>query len=274
MNQHSAKALTDIDIRTYREDGAVCVRGLLDADWIEHLRTAVESALNHPSSPNARNIAAEAGKAGRFHNEQSLWRNHGGFMRFIEGSPISELAAQLTGSRGIRLYNDHLLVKEPGTDAPTPWHQDGTYFRVTGEQIVSVWVGLDPVKRETGAVSFVKGSHRWNKMFRPKAFATGGDRESDAFDGPLPDIDGDPARYPSVCYEMEPGDVTFHHALTIHGALGNRSANTRRRGYSIRMLGDDVRYADRPWTSYVIGAGLHNGAPLDGHADFPKLWPR
>lgn len=275
MNQHPQSALTEADIETYRKDGVVCLRGLLDAEWIEHLRRGVEVALEHADrSPNARNIAAEAGKAGRFHNEQSLWRTHDGFMQFIQDSPIAEVAARLSGSQGVRLYNDHLLVKEPGTDAPTPWHQDGTYFRLTGDQILSVWVGLDPVRRETGAMSFVKGSHAWNKMFRPKAFATGSDRESDAFDGPLPDIDGNPEEFPTVCYEMEPGDVTIHHALTIHGALGNSSSTVRRRGYSIRMAGDDVRYADRKWTSYVIGDGLRDGDRIDGHADFPSLWPR
>jgi len=274
MNKHPTKVLTDAEIQTYRQDGVVCVRGLLDARWIDHLRAAIERALNSANSPNARNIAAEAGKAGRFHNEQSLWRNHDGFMRFIQDSPIAEVAAQLTGSRGIRLYNDHLLVKEPGTDTPTPWHQDGTYFRITGDQIISVWVGLDAVHRETGAMSFVKGSHRWNKMFRPKAFATGNDRESAAFDGPLPDIDARPDLYPTVCYEMEPGDVTFHHGLTIHGALGNQSPTARRRGYAVRMAGDDVRYADRKWTSYEIGAGLADGAPIEGHPDFPELSPR
>lgn len=262
------------DIRTFREDGVVCLRGLLDARWIADLRDAIENALRCTTSPNARDIAAEAGKSGRFHNEQSLWRNHDGFMRFIRESPIAAAAAQLAGSQHVWLYNDHLLVKEPGTDAPTPWHQDGTYFRLTGDQIVSVWVGLDPVYRETGAMSFVRGSHRWNKMFRPRTFATGAERASDAFDGPLPDIDGHPELYPTVCHEMDPGDVTFHHALTIHGALGNHSATLRRRGYAVRMGGDDARYADRRWTSYPIGEGLKDGDRMEGHPDFPSLWPR
>ncbi|MFM0234087.1 phytanoyl-CoA dioxygenase family protein [Paraburkholderia sediminicola] len=275
MNEHPIQALTHADIQTFRRDGVVCLRGLLDAEWIEHLRGAIEVALEKAAdNPNARDIAAEAGKVGRFHNEQSLWKTHQGFLRFIEESPISEVAAWLTGSESIWLYNDHLLVKEPGTDAPTPWHQDGTYFRLTGEQAISVWIGLDPVRRETGAMSFVKGSHAWNRMFRPRAFATGNDRDSAAFDGPLPDIDGNPVLYQTVCYEMEPGDVTIHHALTIHGALGNSSATMRRRGYSIRMAGDDARYADRKWTAYSIGEGLRDGAPIEGHPDFPSLWPR
>lgn len=272
---HTLAGVTEADIETYRADGVVCLRGLLDAHWIEHLRAAIEGALAAPAgSTNARDLARESGKSGRFHNESSLWRNHPGFLAFIADSPIAAAVARLTGSATVALYNDHLLVKEPGTDAPTPWHQDGTYFRIQGDQIASVWIGLDPVTRATGAMSFVKGSHRWNQMFKPRTFTTGEDRESAAFDGTLPDIDADPERYPTVCYEMEPGDVTVHHALTIHGSLGNASPTLRRRGYSVRLAGDDVRFADRKWTAYEIGAGLTEGAVITGHRDFPALVPR
>ncbi|MBB1628338.1 phytanoyl-CoA dioxygenase family protein [Achromobacter sp. UMC71] len=272
MSTH--RLISQDEINTFNTDGVVCLRQVLDPKWIEHLRVAVQVALDHAAdSKNARDIAAEAGKKGRFHNEQSLWRYREGFKDFLLESPLADIAKRLTGSSRIRLYNDHLLVKEPGTDAPTPWHQDGTYFRVTGEQILSMWIGLDPVRAETGAMSFVRGSHAWGKMFRPRAFATGNDRDSAAFDGPLPDIDGNPDTYETICYEMEPGDLTIHHALTIHGAQGNTSPEQRRRGYSVRLLGDDVRYADRSWTSYVIGNGLDDGDPVYEHPDFPLLRP-
>ncbi len=268
-----ARQLDRETIETFRRDGVVCVRGLIDQAWITLLRNAVEAVLAlGDQNLNARNIAAESGKSGRFHNESSLWANHPGFMHFIKHSSLAGIAAQLVGSESVWLYNDHLLVKEPGTDAPTPWHQDGTYFRVKGEQIVSAWVGLDPVRRDSGSVGYVNTSHAEGKMFRPVSFATGSNRQSDAFDGDMPDVDAQPEAFETRFFDLEPGDVTFHHARTIHGSGGNTSS-VRRRGYSIRFCGDDVRYADRPWTSYEIGGGLVDGAAIDGHDDFPKLWP-
>lgn len=269
-----ADKVTPEHIETYRRDGAVCIRQLIEPEWVEHLGDAVQWALDGAANnANARDIAAEAGKAGRFHNESSLWRNQAGFMEFITQTPLAEVAARLMGSQQVRLYNDHLLVKEPGTDTPTPWHQDGTYFRIKGDQIITAWTGLDPVRRESGAVGFVKGSHATGKMYRPVAFATGKTRESDTFDGPMPDIEGERDQHDIVFWDLEPGDVTFHHGLTIHGGAGNTSS-LRRRGYAIRFAGDDVRYADRPWTAYEIGSGLHDGAAIDGHPDFPTIWPR
>jgi ectoine hydroxylase-related dioxygenase (phytanoyl-CoA dioxygenase family) len=176
-------------------------------------------------------------------------------------------------SREIRLYNDRLLVKEPGTETPTHWHQDLPYFRIDGEQACSVWIGLDPVTKASGAMSFVKGSHRWGKLYRPVGLGTGKAYGSEDFDGAMPAIDADPAAFPTVCYEMGPGDVTFHHARTVHGAKGNATADRRRRGYSVRFAGDDVTWLKRKFSLSGVEVDLADGAPLRGNL-FPLLWPR
>ena len=46
------------------------------------------------------------------------------------------IAAELMGTRRVRLYHDHVLVKEPGTRQRTPWHQDLPYYNVDGRQNV------------------------------------------------------------------------------------------------------------------------------------------
>ena len=85
----------------------------------------------------------------------------------------------------MRLFHEHVLVKEPGTLEPTPWHHDQPYYFVDGTQIVSLWIPLDPVPRRT-CVEYVAGSHRWGKWYTPKRFvdsaedtrATGASRSS------------------------------------------------------------------------------------------------
>ena len=53
----------------------------------------------------------------------------------------------------------------------TPWHHDQSYYPVDGEDIVSLWIPVDPVPKEA-CVTFVEGSHRWGKWFVPRLFAT------------------------------------------------------------------------------------------------------
>ena len=62
-------------------------------------------------------------------------------------------------SRTVRLYHDHVLVKEPGTRQRTPWHQDQPYYNIEGMQNVSMWIPVDPVSR-AATLEFVAGSHK------------------------------------------------------------------------------------------------------------------
>lgn len=250
----------------FARDGAVCLRGLFDRKWVETLREAVEVVINNPgpgrkSKPGSSYIV-----------ENSLWRHHEVFNRFIQESPVAEAAATVMGSKEVRLYNDSLFVKEPGASELTPWHHDLPYFRINGEKTCSIWMGLDPVKVETGALRFVRGSHLWGKMFRPVSF-TGLDTGDDVFDGVVPDIDADPERYPTIGWDLEPGDVTFHHLLTLHSAKPNSSLVNRRRAHTVRFTGDGVTWINRPYSTAEFDVDLKDGDLLEG-ACLPKVWPK
>ena len=43
-------------------------------------------------------------------------------------------------------YHEHVLVKEPGTAARTPWHHDQSYYPVDGDDLCSLWIPVDPVR--------------------------------------------------------------------------------------------------------------------------------
>ncbi|MGA0608361.1 phytanoyl-CoA dioxygenase family protein [Phenylobacterium sp. VNQ135] len=258
--------VTDAEVATFECDGVVCLRGLVEPEWIERLRDAVEQVMASPGS-EARDITEDGG---RFFTDIYMHRTNPTIRAFLTQSGIGAAAGRLLSSHRARLYNDHLLVKEPGTDAPTPWHQDLPYFRCDGRQLASFWIGLDPVTRDSGAMSFVRGSHRWGKMFQPVSFASGDALDADEFDGPLPQIEGR-EDLDFVCYEMEPGDATFHHVLTLHGAQGNATLDRRRRGLSVRLAGDDAVWLRRRFSPSGIEAGLPDGAPLTGDL-FPLLW--
>lgn len=265
----SHSLVSDEQRAIYERDGVVCLRGLLSEEWIETLRAAVAEVMS-TTSQYSRDFAKEGGRSGSFFNEINVRERNETLNRFLFDSPISAAAAEVMGSKEVRFFSDQLLVKEPGTDAPTLWHQDFTYFPCDGDQICSVWLGLDPVTEETGAMSFVKGSHRAGKLYTPQSFATAREYDADPFDGPVPDIDGNPDLYPTVCYAMEPGDVTIHHGITLHGAKGNSSKTIRRRGYTIRMAGDDILFRKRRHISRGF-EHLEDGAKLTGDR-YPILY--
>ena len=76
-------------------------------------------------------------------------------------SPAAEIAGRIMESSTATFLYDQMLVKEPGSQQRTPWHQDQPYWAVSGFQVCSIWMPLDPVPREV-SLEFVRGSHRWH----------------------------------------------------------------------------------------------------------------
>ena len=256
----------------YRRDGAVCVRQAFHAEHLALAEAAIEANLAD-LSPMAKRASADDDAP--FVEDFCNWGRIPAMERFIRESPAARIAAELTGSRTIRLYHDHLLVKEPGTRQRTPWHQDLPYYNVEGTQNTSMWLPVDPVDR-SATLELIAGSHR-GPWYMPRTFL---DAQAKWFPaGSLaepPDFAADPERWPVIGWALEPGDAVFFDMLSVHGSAGV-SGPHRRRVLSVRFLGDDMVHAPRSWTTSPPFPGLVDelsaGAPLD-HPLFPLLWPR
>lgn len=262
--------VSEADRRRYAEDGAVLLRGLF-TDWVEPLREAVEGNLRNPGPLGTRYGRSE--HQGLFHGDRYMWTFDPAFRRFALEGPGARIAGELMESSAIRLFYDHLLVKEPGAESPTPWHQDLPYWCVDGDQICSLWMVLDDVDDDSGQLRFVRGSHLWNRRFRAPDFKFNADF-SDELEA-LPDFDADPETYPVLSWDaMRPGDCIAFHSMAVHGALGNASSDRRRRALSTRWLGDGITYREHAnVTRPIRDPGLRHGEPVNGDL-FPQVWSR
>ena len=262
------RPITDDEVETFRSDGVVCLRQVIPAAWLDRMAEAVERALADPLTVDLSQMGVDlaaglgtetlldravgdASTPGGFRAGTQHWRRDADFDAFARTSPLPRIVARLLASTTVQLYEDSVMVKEPGTAERTAFHQDMAYFHVDGDQVCTTWVPLDPVTSSSCALEFVRGSHRWRRTFRPNLFVT---------TMALPDTEGEDVPDPRtqrdwelVSFDTEPGDITVHHARTIHGAGGNASATVRRRAISVRYTGDDVRFRRR------------RGAPLEPH---------
>ncbi|NOX74689.1 MAG: phytanoyl-CoA dioxygenase, partial [Alphaproteobacteria bacterium] len=231
--------ITRSQIETFQRDGVVMLPGLL-TDWVDEMRAGVARNMAEPGEYASENAVTE----GRFFDDYCNWNRIPEFERLIRDSPMAGIAAKAMRSNTAQIFHDHVLVKEPGTPKPTPWHQDIPYYFVTGEQTVSFWLPLDPVAE--ASLRFIAGSHRWKKMIRPVSWADNADFYAKAQDWtPVPDPDANPDDSVILEWPMQPGDAVLFDFRTAHGARGNLQS-TRRRALSIRWLGDDARFTERP----------------------------
>ncbi len=245
--------LPDSDVEAYQRDGAVLIRGVLE-EFVDQLRSGVDRNLGCPGTYAAENL--QEGEGGRFFDDYCNWTRIPEFEQVIRQSPLADVASQLMGSARVQLFHDHVLVKEPGTSKATPWHQDSPYYFVEGQHTVSFWCPLDPV--DTASLRLVAGSHRWERPVLPVRWLAEDDfyPDSDAWQ-PVPDPDAQ--GMPVLEWAMQPGDVVAFDFRTLHGARGN-TTDRRRRAFSLRLIGEDARFVERPGPS---------SPPFPGHGMTP-----
>lgn len=273
--------VTAREIEDYQRDGAVVLRDILQPAWLERMRDAVDRGLTRPGK-----ISEEYAKdGGRYLGDMFMWLRDADFRALALESPLPEIARQVMASASVTFFYDQLLVKEPMTPTQTPWHQDLPYWPLRGEQILSLWIGCDPVPAEAGAMRYVKGSHRAGVMYAPRAFdAASGFDDVYAKSGlpPFPDMDAMLKDAELLVCEVEPGDIIVHHPLTFHWSPGNLSRHLRRRALALRYVGDDARFDARAGTFMedprLVGllpepVACRDGDRLDS-ANFPRIWPR
>lgn len=273
LSVHPARPVSPADIAAFQRDGVVCLRGVFDADWCRVLNDAVREAMDSGRGRVREPKLAEG--QGRFYSSVYQSDHDARLARLRDASPAPVVAASLMGADRVRFFYDQIFVKAPGTAAPTPWHNDLPFWPFEGEDLVSLWIALSPVSKETSGVQYVAGSHRWKRMFR----AVTPDYDP-AFMNPAHEIcpdygDGTHRDVRVLSWDMEPGDVLCHHPLTVHGAAGNASATQWRIGLSIRYLGNDVRWDPRPHTMKLRrDPGVQPGQfPADDVA-LPVIWER
>ncbi|USG60991.1 phytanoyl-CoA dioxygenase family protein [Sneathiella marina] len=247
----ATQIITRQHIDAFQRDGAVLIPGLF-RDWTDVLIAGIDRNMAEPGPHASEN--QRTGEAGRFFDDYCNWPRIPEFSDFVMKSDAAAAAAQLMQSKRVQVFHDHVLVKEPGTSKPTPWHQDSPYYFVDGEQTVSFWIPVDPVKE--ASLRLVAGSHLWDKPVLPTRWFSDEDFYASEDEYlPVPDPDADPDKYSVLEWEMEPGDAVAFHYKTLHGARGNRT-DARRRAFSLRLVGDDARYTERPGPT---------SPPFDGH---------
>ncbi len=238
--------MNSAEIEQFQRDGVVVLRQLVDTTLLTDLAEGVEQNLADPGE--WASDYTPIGSSGRFFGDYVNWQRIPAYRRAALEQPLPNVARELMGSKTVRFFHEHVLVKEPDTSEITPWHHDEPYYCVDGRQNVSLWMSLDPVPL-AASLQFVVRSHLWNRRFVPRKFvdATAYAAAENGFEL-VPDIDAERDNHQIVSFDISPGDVVAFHFRTLHAAPGTAGLSThRRRAVSMRYLGDDAVFARRPW---------------------------
>ena len=263
-----SKYLNKEEIELYKNQGAIVIKNIFNP-WINLLRVGFQKVLKKPG-PHARENVKK--QEGRFFEDYCNWHRIKEFKNFAEKSPAAQIVAEATGSKSIQLFHDHIFIKDPGTFQVTPWHQDMPYYCVDGNDTGSFWIPLDSISRKN-SLKILLGSHKLPKLVRPTKWSNNQpwySNDNNFMD--MPDLKS--IKNNIFVPKMNLGDAILFNFKVLHSSSGN-SENIARRAFSMRFIGDDVKYIKRSGETSppFKGINLKNGEKMRKDW-FPVVWSR
>jgi ectoine hydroxylase-related dioxygenase (phytanoyl-CoA dioxygenase family) len=216
MDIDSAYPLTADQTAAFRRDGFIKLKQVFSPETLAHCGdeiTRLTMVLNTQQQPLQERSTYDRA----FLQVMNLWEHSERVRRFVLGRRLGRIAAELLQVRGVRLYHDQALYKEPGGGI-TPAHADQYYWPLASDRTVTAWIPLQPVPDDMGPLGF------WA---RSQSVEFG--RDLGISDESEAKISANLAQhgfeFASAPFDL--GDVSFHLGWTFHKAGANRSAQPR-----------------------------------------------
>jgi len=146
---------------------------------------------------------------------------------------ISDVAAHCLGTSDVILWACQLFAKPAREGRAVPWHQDGVYWPIEPLRACTVWLAVDQSTRANGGLQVIPGSHTrqlGHDTIDERAYGDSAIRVAI-----LPETLGPEMLSRAEAIELEPGQISVHDAMLVHGSEANRSAS-RRAGLAISFM--------------------------------------
>ena len=221
-------------VKEYAENGFVVVKNAIPNGDIEKLVKEYFFILEQNDSLKEDEISSHVLQS------SSVWR------QFIGRKDILDIVEVFLGKNIAHFYS-RFFVKKPIEGREVPWHQDGAYYELSHNNMVTVWVALDNSDKKNGCLKVVPGTHLVDYL-------------------ELEPVDNDPYlkrkiktlpfdTSQGIALELAAGDISLHHPNILHGSDANLSDNWRR-GFVIKYIAGDVDILCEqkwPWAMLVRG---------------------
>jgi phytanoyl-CoA hydroxylase len=223
-------ALTDAQIRQYREGGYVKIDQFLSPPEVAELRSAVLEAVGAVGKKTVAGEGAdfevepESYYSRVFTQKVNLWRINPTVKKYMLNPKLGKMLCQVAGVPGYRIWHDQTLIKEPFGN-PTAFHLDDPYWSFTSRDAISIWIALEDATLENGCMWFQPGTQklaRYNDEQGRFENVGIGENMSGIFK-----VYPEMAKIDPVPVIMKAGDCSFHNGLLSHGAGPNMTRKRR-----------------------------------------------
>ena len=222
-------SVTPAQVNYFNENGFIKIKNIFEPAVIDYMNIVISKEVDRL---NNQQIPLEErdtyGKA--FLQIMNLWTHTEAVKDIVFSKKIAQIATGLMQTKGVRLYHDQALFKEP-KGGHTPWHADQYYWPLDTENTVTAWIPLQATPLNYGPLEFSAGSNKLTAG-RDKQISD----ESQAF------LEAELKRH-AFNHVVEPfdvGEISFHRGWLYHRAGPNVSGNMRKVMTMIYMDKDTV----------------------------------
>jgi hypothetical protein len=231
----------DSDVEHFRANGYFRLEQITTAEEVEHLRDLYDKVMGDSSA--WRLVYEGAEPDGAVIDQVFLPElQQPGFADTGYLRNAKRIAARFFGVEESEVTPGGLMLihKPPTGGRAAPWHQDEAFWDDKSHlkcNSLSVWMPLDDVVVESGAMQFLPGSHR-NDVLRHRSEP-----------GEPLFLDEDVDLSTAVACPLPAGGATFHHCRTLHHTAENTSGRPRRAMTTIFHGPHEVRPEPlaKPW---------------------------
>ncbi|MDA1051078.1 MAG: phytanoyl-CoA dioxygenase family protein [Planctomycetota bacterium] len=227
----------------YDRDGFVVVRDFLDHQSLRVLTDNLDRYIQEvvPRLPSSDAFYQDRSNPKTLKQLQHMGKD-AFFDDYRRDPRWNSLAESLIGEPA-ESQEPEWFNKPPGTEHPTPPHQDNYYFCLRPANVATLWLALDAVDEENGCLRYVAGSHR--RGIRPHA-AT----KVLGFSQGITDYGSEDVANEQTIL-LQPGDLVVHQGETIHRAEPNRSSARQRRAFAMVFRGLSCRRDEAAYSRYT-----------------------
>lgn len=210
-------AISDAHKQYFQKNGYIKLKQVLSPEVIRHYQAEISQQVREQ---NTMHLPMEQRSTYQkaFLQVMNMWTKSEVVKQFVFSPRLAQIAAELMGCRGVRLYHDQALYKEPGGGI-TPWHADQFYWPLATDNTVTAWIPLQATPMELGPLAYSAGSQRFNAVGRDIEISDESEQKLSKalLESGLP-LDETP---------FDLGEVGYHLGWTFHRAGPNTSDRPR-----------------------------------------------
>ena len=189
---------------------------------------------------------AEA-KAGPMHYQSNVHTILTSAAELATHPRVLDIVEQMIGPN-VLLHNATFIIKEPHTRSHVSWHQDLTFWGLSDDDQVTLWLALSPATEESGCMRMIPGSHKGGVHQHD----TTNDENNVLLQGQtVLGVDESKA----VIAPLAAGEASFHHGWTLHASMPNNS-DDRRIGLNVQYLATHVRQTKHKLDTAILVRGV------------------